>query len=216
MLLAKPEYDLMKHTIAENQNVKENEAFFDRWARSYDRPLFQFWMRRFYRPALRQITMPGKVLDVSCGTGEFLRELAQKEGYSLSGVDLSSHMVAVARQKVGKRALVQKANIHSLPFADNAFDYVVSTEAFHHYANQRKALSEMKRVAKKQGNILIVDINFFLRPIHWLFQKLEPGCVRINSRKEMRKLFQEAGLQQVMQQRSFLFAVLTQGVKMER
>jgi len=182
--------------------------------------LFQFWMRRFYQPALRQIAKPGKVLDVSCGTGGLLRELQRrvsdgKKGYALYGADISSGMLAAARRKLGKSVHLQKADVHRLLFKDNQFDYVISTEAFHHYANQKKALAEMKRVAKKQGNVFIVDINFFLRPLHWLFQKLEPGCVKINSRREMRKLFQEAGLQQIMQQRSFLFAVLTRGVKME-
>ncbi|MDP3639684.1 MAG: methyltransferase domain-containing protein [Nanoarchaeota archaeon] len=200
-------------------NLRENETFFDRWAKSYDRPLFQFWMRGFYQPALQQITKSGKVLDVSCGTGGFLRELQErvsdeKKGSTLYGADISSQMLAAASRKLGKIVHLQKADVHRLPFKDNHFDYVVSTEAFHHYANQRKALAEMKRVAKKQGKVLIVDINFFLRPLHWLFQKLEPGCVKINSRKEMRTLFQEAGLQHIMQQRSFLFAVLTQGVKM--
>ena len=71
----------------------------------------------------------------------------------------------------------------------------------------------MKRVVKSGKEVMVVDINFFLRPIHWLFEKLEPGCVRVNSTKEMRTLFQEAGLHNIRQQRSFLFAVLTQGMK---
>lgn len=203
----------MKKTIVENQKLQENETFFDRWARSYDRPLFQFWMRRFYRPALRRITKPSKILDVSCGTGEFLRELQRRGKHQLYGIDLSAQMLAKAREKLGNSVHLQKADVSKLPFADNTFDAVVSTEAFHHYPDQKKALHEMQRVAKKRGRVLMVDINFFLRPVHWLFERLEPGCVRINSRREMRNLFQEVGLQHVQQQRSFLFAILTEGVK---
>src|SRR3989338_9045686 len=125
----------MKQTIAENRNVKENEAFFDRWARSYDRPLFQFGMRRFYQPALRQIAKRGKVLDVSCGAGGLLRELQRrvsdgKKGYALYGADISSGMLAAARRKLGKSVHLQKADVHRLLFKDNQFDYVISTEAF--------------------------------------------------------------------------------------
>lgn len=203
----------MAHTIATNKKLQENETFFDRWARSYDRPLLQFWMRKFYQPALQHITQPSKVLDVSCGTGEFLRELQKIGKHQLYGIDLSAQMLAKAREKLGNSVHLQKADVGELPFADNTFDAVISTEAFHHYPDQKKALHEMRRVAKKRGRVLIVDINFFLRPVHWLFERLEPGCVKINSRREMRKLFQEAGLQHVQQQRSFLFAVLTEGVK---
>ena len=88
---------------------------------------------------------------------------------------------------------------------------VVSTEAFHHYDDQLKALQEMVRVSK--GRVIVVDINFFLRPLHGLFEKLEPGCVKINNKKEMRELFREAGLREIRQKRSFLLAVATMGMK---
>ncbi len=196
-----------------NKKLRDNKKFFDGWAYSYDYPLFQFWMRKFYQPALRKITNHGKVLDVSCGTGEFLRELKAKKKNSLYGVDFSSEMLAVAKKKLGTNAHLQKADVHHLPFPANTFDDVVSTEAFHHYYDQKKALREMKRVTKNGGKVMVVDLNFFLRPIHQLFEKLEPGCVRIHHKKEMKNLFKEVGLRNIMQERSFFFAVLTQGMK---
>ncbi len=198
-------------TLSENK-VEENIAFFDRWARTYDKPLFQFWMQKFYRPALKIID-GGKVLDVSCGTGEFLRKLATKKKTELYGTDISSQMIAKAQKKLGNHVQLKKADVHNLPFQDNYFDYVVSTEAFHHYYDQQRALQEMKRVLRKGGKAIIIDVNFFLRPIHWLFEKLEPGCVKINSRKEMKSLFQGSGLHNIIQHRSFIFSVLTMGVK---
>ena len=202
-----------KNRTLSEKKIKQNITFFDRWARTYDKPLFQFWMRKFYQPALK-IIAGGKILDVSCGTGEFLKELTKKKKKTnLYGIDLSSHMIAKARTKLGKKIHLQTADVHQLPFPDNPFDYVVSTESFHHYYDKAQALAEMKRVAKKGGKIIVVDINFFLRPIHWLFEKLEPGCVKINSRKEIRNLFQKSGLRDIVQRRSFIFSVLTMGVK---
>jgi len=58
-----------------------------------------------------------------------------------------------------------------------------------------------------------VDINFFLWPIHWLFERFEPGCVKVNNKKEMKILFEQAGLREIRQERSFLFAVMTMGKK---
>ena len=194
------------------QKLADNERCFDRWASSYDFPLFQFWMRRFYQPALSSITT-GKVLDVSCGTGEFLRELLRKRKVKLYGIDYSAKMVALARAKLGKGVSLQKADVHRLPFPDNTFDYVISTEAFHHYYDQSRALSEMKRVAKGGATIMVADINFFLPVVHYLFERFEPGCVKVQSKSEIRDLFCRVGLKKVTQKRSFLFAVLTQGIK---
>src|SRR3989338_2104713 len=154
-----------------DRNLKENKRFFDGCAASYDKGIVPYWMKMFYRSALEDIGMEGCVLDVSCGTGNLLEELSRRGHQQLVGIDYSSEMVEIARRKLGDRAMIQKADVHHLPF-----DY---------------------------------DLIFCLEPIHWVFQKIEPGCAKINSRREMRGLFEQAGLQSIQQQRSFLFAVKT-------
>lgn len=176
-------------------------------------------MRRFQVPLLNVIKLKKdtRFLDLSCGTGELLRQLAQREpeNKNLFGIDISPGMLQKAREKLPERVRLLKADVHELPFDDNSFEYVVSTEAFHHYHSQEKALQEMKRVAQKNGKIIIVDVNFFFSFIHRLFERFEPGCVKVNSRKEMRQLFENAGLAIQKQKRSFLFAVMTIGEKKE-
>ncbi len=200
-----------------NTHLKENIQFFNFWAARYDRPLFQFWMKRFHAPILQELynQRDVKILDLSCGTGQLLYSLyhQNKGKISLQGADISDNMLTIARKRLPPSVILRRADIHALPFSNNTFDYVVSTEAFHHYYNQSKALAEMKRVTKKRGKIIVVDVNFFVRPIHWLFQKLEPGGAKINSRREMCVLFQQAGLTSISQQRIFLFAVATTGAK---
>jgi len=199
-----------------NNNFKKNFNFFNAWASHYDFCPFQWWMKKFQEPILQELDHHSniKILDLSCGTGELLLSLSrQKKNHQLYGVDLSPAMIAVARKKLPPEVLVQEADVHALPFSSHTFDYVVSTEAFHHYYDQQKALQEMKRVAKKGGKVVVADINFFFWFIHWLFQKLEPGCVSINNKSEMRLLFQEAGLNTISQQRHFIFSITTQGTK---
>ena len=170
-------------------------------------------MRKFYRPLLKDILDHHSILDVSCGSGEFLRELSEKTAAKLHGMDFSEKMVKLASRKLYGKAEIIQGDVHQLPYGDNTFDDVVSTEAFHHYYDQRKALHEMKRVAKKGGKVIIADINFFMRFIHRLFEHLEPGCVKINSPQEMKNFFLTEGLVNITQKRSFLFSVITTGVK---
>src|SRR3989344_3931760 len=110
-----------KNRTLSDKKIEQNITLFDGWAKTYDKPLFQFWMRKFYQPALKLIDS-GKVLDVSCGTGEFLRELAKKKKkITLYGIDLSSHMIAKARTKLGKKINMQTADVHQLPFPEDSF-----------------------------------------------------------------------------------------------
>ncbi len=195
------------------RNLKQNTYFFNRWARSYDSPIFKFWMKRFHTSVFKELTFSKgtKILDVSCGTGELLKELNGRA--DLTGTDISGEMLKKAREKLPKEIKLQKADIHNLPFKDNIFDYTLTTEAFHHYHDQQKALSELKLVTKQNGKIIVADINFFLKPIHWLLEKLEPGCIKVNSRKEMLQLFKKAELKNIKQRRNFIFAVMTSGEK---
>ncbi|MBI4153010.1 methyltransferase domain-containing protein, partial [Candidatus Woesearchaeota archaeon] len=82
-----------------------------------------------------------------------------------------------------------------------------------HFPEPQAAIKEMARVLKKNGLLCISDINYYLRPIHWLFEKLEPGCVHIYSPKEFENLFKEAGLTVLKQKRISLFALLTTAKK---
>lgn len=192
---------------------KINELFFDKWSKSYDRTIFQFWMRGFQRQVLKELKLrkDTKVLDVSCATGQLLNKLKDKA--ELYGVDISLGMLKIANKLLGDQVVLKKAEVHNLPFPDDYFDYVITTEAFHHYHGQIKALLEMKRVAKPGGKIIISDVNFLIRSINSLFEKFEPGCVKINSKKEMLNLFQKSGLKVIKQRRNFLFAIVTLGEK---
>ena len=204
----------------EQKNIQANKTFFGRWSKTYDSLGIRFWMRRFQIPALREIKFqPGiKILDLSCGTGELLQDLYRrgKGKIKLFGLDISEEMLEMARKKLPLEVTLVRGDVHRLPFDSGEFDYVLCTEAFHHYHSKYQAVTEMKRVLKNDGKIIIVDINFFLPSIHWLFQKLEPGCVKINNQGEMGLLFKKNGLKIARQQRNFLFAIMTIGQKEER
>ncbi len=91
-------------------NIKQNISFFDRWARTYDKVLYQFWMKRFHIPVFKELKLEKqtKILDISCGTGELLKKLKGKA--ELYGIDISEEMLKIAKQKVPS-ATLQKADV---------------------------------------------------------------------------------------------------------
>jgi len=108
---------------------------------------------------------PGqKLLDVGCGTGELLFRLAKKygEGVELHGIDPSEDMIKIARKRAkrgGPFVSFQIGEGESLPFADESFDWVVSSLAMHHMPlpGKKQALSEIHRVLRPGGWALITD-----------------------------------------------------------
>lgn len=200
----------------ENKNsrkFKENVRFFDELAAEYDNPIIKKWTRRFFSPVLKEIKISRKtkILDVGFGTGEFL--LLFKGKAQLYGIDASQKMFNIARKKLGKAALLKLGDVNKMPFKSNYFDYVISTEAFHHFYAQEEAVREMARVCKKSGEVIISDVNFFLRPLHFIFERTEPGCTRINSKRDMKILFEKATLKNIKQKRDFIFSLMTAGEK---
>ena len=198
----------------EKKILEENRRLFNKWANKFDFKPFQMWMVKFHEPIIKINLSGKKVLDISCGTGELLKNVLLKyPDTKLVGVDIAGEMLKKARKKLPKNVKLQKADVNKLPFNNESFDYVVSTEAFHHYYNQKNALNEMKRVTKKGGKVIIVDINFLFKTVNYIFQILESGCVKVNDKEEMRRKFKEAGFKKIKQKRNFLFSVMTVGEK---
>ncbi len=144
--------------------LEENKFFFNDWAKTYDCTFGKYFLRKAQRDSIEIISKNNfSALDVSCGTGEGLLILRKKTNGKIAGVDLSEEMLKIAKQKFsGKNIELKKASVDDIPYKDESFDVVLSTEAFHHYPNPENAVKEMIRVLKKGGELIITDPDFFI------------------------------------------------------
>jgi len=98
-----------------------------------------------------------KMLDVGIGTGFFALEFANR-GVEISGIDPSEKMIEIAT----KRGLnAQIGSGEDIPFGDDLFDVVLSMTSMEFSTDPGKFISEMARVAKPSGIIIVAVLNFF-------------------------------------------------------
>ena len=111
-----------------------------------------------------------EVLDVSCGPGTVLVELARiAPTLRTTGVDIDAGMIARAERKAARLARDHRpgsarsprfvvADVAAMPFPDESFDLVVSSYAAHHWPDRHAGLMEVNRVLRPGGRAIIWDI----------------------------------------------------------
>lgn len=134
-------------------------AVYDRAADRYDH-FRELWLRFAGASAetamladLRTVLRPGaQVLDAGCGTGALARIMREIEPeIELTSIDLSGEMLAHASDVPGKR---MQGSVLEMPFADGAFDIVVSAWVIETVPDPVKAVSEYLRLLNSDGQLL--------------------------------------------------------------
>lgn len=110
----------------------------------------------------------GYALDAGCGEGRFCRMLKARQIPAI-GIDPTPELIAQAK-KLDPNGDYYIARAELLPFADASFDLVISYLTLIDIADFRKAVAEMVRVLKRDGALLIANLNSFIMssPAGWV------------------------------------------------
>jgi SAM-dependent methyltransferase len=108
-----------------------------------------------YAEAIRRVGLEAgqRVLDVGCGSGVFLRLVADR-GARVVGLDASEALIELARTRVPETDL-RVGEMESLPYEDDSFDLVAGFNSFFFAADLVAALREAGRVAKPGAPVVI-------------------------------------------------------------
>jgi ubiquinone/menaquinone biosynthesis C-methylase UbiE len=127
----------------------------------------------------------GRVLEIGAGTGRNLAFLAPAPGVALTGIDPSPEMIALARERqrrTGRAARFLVGEAEALPFADGAFDAVLSTLALCTIPDPAAALAEAHRVLRPGGRIVLLEhVRSPWRLVRLVQRLLEPLFVRFGA-----------------------------------
>lgn len=145
--------------IETKQFTDRFDRVYGRFARLYDLAVrwLPFW-RSWLIHALPQIHGP-RVLEVSFGTGYLLTQYAHK--YRVYGIDYNEQLSKIALSNIreaGLKASLQRADVLHLPYPADCFDTLVNTMAFSAYPDSEAAMSELHRVLRPGGRLVIIDI----------------------------------------------------------
>jgi len=108
-------------------------------------------------------TKPKNILDIATGTGDLAIMLSKNiPDAKITGLDISSGMLEVGKQKIKNLALDKKIDLvlgdsENIPYSDNSFDAITVSYGVRNFENLNLGLQEIKRVLKPNGTFVVLE-----------------------------------------------------------
>jgi demethylmenaquinone methyltransferase/2-methoxy-6-polyprenyl-1,4-benzoquinol methylase len=150
-----PTYDLLNHLLSLRRDI--------------------YWRKM----AVRELQgFEGWILDIATGTGDVAIEVLHQNGHKrkVFGLDFSEPMIRRAYQKLLKKGFSKRISLSlgdalTLPFRENTFTASMMAFGLRNIAAKEQALTEMIRVIKEGGKVIILEFTF---PKNGLIKRLYP------------------------------------------
>ena len=164
--------------IMGNSVDQRRTAYWDKQASRYDATM-DFWDRHLFGDSRPWVCgrAAGEVLEVAVGTGRNLSLYPQT--VRITGIDWSPAMLGIARERaasLGREADLRLGDAQALDFPDSSFDTVLCALGLCAIPDDRRAVTEMARVLRPGGRLLLVDHVAAswraLRAVQWLYERV--------------------------------------------
>jgi demethylmenaquinone methyltransferase/2-methoxy-6-polyprenyl-1,4-benzoquinol methylase len=209
-----------------DDKAKRVEAMFNAIAESYDinNRVHSLWRDQSWRRMavkMANVTADSDVLDVACGTGDLSMAFADMGVKSVTGVDFTYNMLAVANHKLaqckGLKPTYFQGDAMKLPIEDSSMDVVSIAFGIRNVAKPEVAMAEFYRVLKPGGRLIVLEFslprnklllagyNFYFRHIMprtatWIardksgaYKYLPQSVNTFIGREQMREMFNGCG-----------------------
>lgn len=105
---------------------------------------------------------PETILDIATGTADLAINLAETKATKIVGLDISSGMLEIGKEKIKKKGLDFKiemllADSENMPFKDNSFDAITVAFGIRNFESLKNGLKEIYRVLKPNGTFVILE-----------------------------------------------------------
>ncbi|WP_314341727.1 bifunctional demethylmenaquinone methyltransferase/2-methoxy-6-polyprenyl-1,4-benzoquinol methylase UbiE [Simonsiella muelleri] len=162
-------------TVNESEKANKVAQVFHSVAKNYDimndvmsGGLHRVW--KHFTVHTARVPKGGKVLDIAGGTGDLSRGWAKRVGKTgeVWLTDINSSMLTVGRDRLMNEGMVLPVAVcdaEKLPFPDNYFDLVSVSFGLRNMTHKDVALSEMYRVLKPGGTLLVLEFSKVYEPI---------------------------------------------------
>ncbi len=126
------------------------------------------------KEVLKQFNWKNKtVLDVGCGTGNFVNEVSRKNTKFVLGIDYAEEAIKIAKESYSRKNL--EFRVQDVKDVEEKFDVIVSIGTIEHMDNPMKILKKLKKCLKKNGKIILTTPNwtnprgYILMTLYFLF-----------------------------------------------
>jgi len=142
------------------KQAEDQQKIYQRWAPVYDR-VYRSILRDGHRTLARLAADAGAdILEIGVGTGLVLSHYPRR--CRVTGIDISEHMIAKAREKIARHKLfhvqqLQVMDAHALAFDDRSFDAVCLPFVITLIPDPERALDECARVLRPGGEIILAS-----------------------------------------------------------
>ena len=223
--------------MAKKEGIRK---LFDNIAGDYDRlnhilslNIDKSWRRKAVKE-IADTVEPLNFLDEACGTCDFTIEIVKgaPQGSKVTGIDLSEGMLQIGREKCRKEGItaeLQTGDCEAMPYDEGTFDRIGVAFGVRNFENLPKGLTEMLRVLKPGGKLVILELSIPRNPIirwgyklyflkilpaigGWVsgnrgaYEYLPSSVLRFPAPEKFMEMMQEAGFEQV-RKKSFTMGI---------